>query len=41
MRMCTLPSFSLTILLNLAWMTIVTVVLCTVSINLMKRRLIV
>ncbi len=41
MRMCTLPSFSLTILLNLAWMAIISIVLCTVSVNLMKRRLIV
>jgi lipooligosaccharide transport system permease protein len=41
LRMCTIPAFSLTILLHLAWMAILTAVFCVVSINLMKRRLIV
>ena len=41
MRMCTLSAFSITILVHLAWMVAITLVLCTVSINLMKRRLIV
>jgi lipooligosaccharide transport system permease protein len=41
MRMCTLPGFSLAILVHLAWMGAVTVLLCTISINLMKRRLII
>lgn len=41
MRMCTIPDFSLAILVHLAWMVVITGVLCIVSINLMKRRLIV
>jgi lipooligosaccharide transport system permease protein len=40
-RMCTLPAFSASILLNLAWMIVITGIVCIVSINLMKRRLIV
>jgi lipooligosaccharide transport system permease protein len=41
MRMCTIPAFSWSILLNLVWMSIITVIVCLVSINLMRRRLIV
>ena len=41
MRMFTLPAFSWSIGFHLAWITIVTFVLCVVSINLMKRRLII
>jgi lipooligosaccharide transport system permease protein len=41
MRMCTIPAFSITILLHLAWMVVLTGIFCIVSINLMKRRLIV
>ena len=41
MRMFTLPSLSWTILLHIAWIAIVAVIFCLVSINLMRRRLIV
>jgi lipooligosaccharide transport system permease protein len=41
MRMFTLPAFSSAIFIHLAWMTIVTVVFCILSINQMKKRLIV
>jgi lipooligosaccharide transport system permease protein len=41
MRMITLDAFSWTIVLHLAWMGVVTVLLWIVSINMMKRRLIV
>ncbi|MGA2911888.1 MAG: ABC transporter permease [Methanoregula sp.] len=41
MRMLTLPAFSWTILLHLAWIVIVTAVFCVVAINLMRKRLIV
>jgi lipooligosaccharide transport system permease protein len=41
MRMCTLPAFSWFILVSLAWMGIITAFFCLLSINLMKRRLIV
>ncbi len=41
MRMLTLPAFSWSIALHLAWIVVVTFILCIVSINLMKRRLIV
>lgn len=41
LRMCTIPSFTGMILVHLAWMFIITMVVCIVSINLMKRRLIV
>ena len=41
MRMCTLPAFSWTVILSLAWMGILALMFCTLSINLMKRRLIV
>ena len=40
-RMCTLPAFSWTALISLAWMGIVTAMVCLLSIHLMKRRLIV
>ncbi len=40
MRMCTLPAFSPGILLNIAWMAAITVIVCTISISMMKRRLI-
>jgi lipooligosaccharide transport system permease protein len=40
MRMCTLPAFSWLILFNLAWMGVITAFVCLLSINLMKRRLI-
>ncbi len=40
-RMCTLPAFSHSILLSLAWMLMVTMISCIIAINLMKRRLIV
>ena len=41
LRMLTLPALSWTGMLNLAWMAVVTAVVCVLSINLMKRRLIV
>ena len=41
LRMFTLPAFSWTIFLNLAWIVAVAAVLCIVSINLMRRKLIV
>jgi lipooligosaccharide transport system permease protein len=41
MRMCTIPAFSASILLNHVWMAAITAIVCIVSINLMKRRLIV
>ena len=41
MRMFTLPSLSWTILLHFAWIAIVAAVFCLLSINLMRRRLIV
>jgi lipooligosaccharide transport system permease protein len=41
MRMCTIPAFSWSILISLAWMSAITAFVCLVSINLMKRRLIV
>jgi lipooligosaccharide transport system permease protein len=41
MRMLTLPALSWTLLLHLAWMAAVTAVVCVLSINLMRRRLIV
>lgn len=40
-RMCTIPAFSGSILINLAWMAAITAVVCIISINAMKRRLIV
>jgi lipooligosaccharide transport system permease protein len=41
MRMLTLPALSWTILLHFAWIAAVTVIFCTISINLMKKRLII
>jgi lipooligosaccharide transport system permease protein len=41
MRMFTLPSFSWLILVHFAWIVVVTAFFCLLSINLMKRRLIV
>ncbi|MDP2795887.1 MAG: ABC transporter permease, partial [Methanoregula sp.] len=41
MRMFTLPAFSWTILLHLAWIAAVTIIFCVISIKLMKKRLIV
>jgi lipooligosaccharide transport system permease protein len=41
MRMFTLSALSWTIVLHLAWIAAVTGIFCVVSINLMKRRLIV
>jgi lipooligosaccharide transport system permease protein len=41
MRMCTLNAFSWGIGFHLAWMAAITVVVCLLSINLMKRRLII
>jgi lipooligosaccharide transport system permease protein len=41
MRMFTLPSFSWMLLIHLAWILAVTVMVCILSINLMKKRLIV
>ncbi|MDO8874172.1 MAG: ABC transporter permease [Methanoregula sp.] len=41
MRMFTLPAFSLTILLHLAWIMAATAIFCIVAINLMRKRLIV
>jgi len=41
MRMLTIPSFSWILLLHLAWILLVTVIVCILSINLMKKRLIV
>jgi lipooligosaccharide transport system permease protein len=41
MRMFTLPSLSWMILVHLAWIAIITAVFCLLSINLMRRRLIV
>ena len=41
LRMFTLPAFSWTIFLNLAWIVVVAAILCIVSINLMRKKLIV
>ncbi|MFA4877715.1 MAG: ABC transporter permease [Methanoregula sp.] len=41
MRMFTLPSFSWMLLIHLVWILAVTVIVCILSINLMKKRLIV
>ncbi len=41
LRMLTLPALSWTILLNFAWIAAVTAIFCLLSINLMRRRLIV
>jgi len=41
MRMFTLPSLSWIILAHLAWIMIITAIFCVLSINLMRRRLIV
>lgn len=41
MRMLTLPALSWTILLNLAWIVAAIAIFCLLSINLMRRRLIV
>ena len=41
MRMVTLPALSWTILLHFAWIAGVTIIFCVISINLMKKRLIV
>jgi lipooligosaccharide transport system permease protein len=41
MRMLTLPALSWTILLHFAWIAAVTAIFCVISINLMKKRLIV
>lgn len=41
MRMCTLPAFSWEIGIHLVWMGMITAIVCIISINLMKRRLIV
>jgi len=41
MRMLTLPSLSWTLLLNLAWIAVITAITCIISINLMRKRLIV
>ena len=41
MRMFTLPSFSWMILVHVAWILVVTAFFCILSINLMRRRLIV
>jgi len=41
MRMFTTPSFSWMLPLHLAWILLVTVIVCVLSVNLMKKRLIV
>jgi lipooligosaccharide transport system permease protein len=41
MRMITLPALTGLVVLHLAWIILVTILLCIVAINLMKRRLIV
>jgi lipooligosaccharide transport system permease protein len=41
MRMFTLPALSITILFHFAWIAVVTIIFCVISINLMKKRLIV
>jgi lipooligosaccharide transport system permease protein len=41
MRMLTIPAISWTIFLNIGWIVAVSLFSCMVSINLMKRRLIV
>ncbi|NMB77497.1 MAG: ABC transporter permease [Methanomicrobiales archaeon] len=41
MRMCTLPAFSWTVGYSLAYMAVIATVVCLLSINLMKRRLII
>ncbi len=41
MRMFTLPALSWAIFLHLAWIAAVTIIFCVISINLMKKRLIV
>ena len=41
MRMLTLPDLTGMVMLNLAWMILVTAIFCIVGINLMRRRLIV
>jgi len=41
LRMLALPAFSWTILFNLAWIIAIIAILCIISINLMRRRLIV
>ena len=41
MRMCTIPAFTPWIIVSLAWMALITAIVCIISINLMKRRLIV
>jgi lipooligosaccharide transport system permease protein len=41
MRMFTLPALSWSVLPHIAWIAVVTVVVCIVSINLMRKRLIV
>jgi lipooligosaccharide transport system permease protein len=41
MRMFTLPAFSWIMVLHLGWITVVTAVFCVLSINLMRRRLII
>ena len=41
MRMATLPSIGALLPLNIAWIIIATIIFCIISINLMRRRLIV
>jgi lipooligosaccharide transport system permease protein len=41
MRMITLASFSWTIVLNVGWIMVITTLVCIISINLMRKRLIV
>jgi len=41
MRMLTLPALSWTGILNIAWMGVAGFIVCVLSINLMRRRLIV
>ena len=41
MRMLTLPALAWTALLNLAWIFVVAIIFCVLSINLMRKRLIV
>jgi len=41
MRMATLPAITSLIVLNIAWILVATVIFCVISINLMRRRLIV
>jgi lipooligosaccharide transport system permease protein len=41
MRMLTLPAITTTLVLNLAWIIALTAIFCIISINLMRKRLII